>query len=276
MDKQAFIQSGIIEAYVLGLSTTEENLQVEELSDQHPEISQAIEDFSTSIEKELNANAIIPPQSVKHNLMNALQDEFKPVQQKNAPLTVASKNEFPDNAIVKNIFPWKMAAAASVILLLVSAAFNFHYYGKYTTAKTENENLMADRNTLQANIQVYKTSITQFESATAMMADPDMIMVKMGGQGSNENSMATVFWDSKTKEVYLMPNKLPAPIAGKQYQLWALVDGKPVDAGLMDANCIGVCKLKNISEADAFAITLEAQGGSPTPTLSQLFVLGKV
>jgi anti-sigma-K factor RskA len=88
--------------------------------------------------------------------------------------------------------------------------------------------------------------------------------------------MATVFWDKRSKDVYLMPNKLPAPSAGKQYQLWALINGKPVDAGVIDGNCTGLCKMKNIPNAQGFAITLENQGGSPVPTLTQLIVAGNV
>ncbi len=58
-------------------------------------------------------------------------------------------------------------------------------------------------------------------------------------------------------------------------QLWAIVEGKPVDAGMIDA-CSGLCKMKNISNASAFAITLEKRGGSPTPNLEQLQVIGNV
>jgi anti-sigma-K factor RskA len=54
-----------------------------------------------------------------------------------------------------------------------------------------------------------------------------------------------------------------------------LVDGKPVDAGLLE-DCNGVCKLKNIPKAQAFAITLEDKGGSASPHLDQLYVIGNV
>ena len=73
-----------------------------------------------------------------------------------------------------------------------------------------------------------------------------------------------------------MVNKMPQPSQGKQYQLWALVDGKPVDAGMVDANCTTVCKMKNIPKAQAFAITLEKAGGSPSPTMEAMYVFGKV
>ncbi len=48
-----------------------------------------------------------------------------------------------------------------------------------------------------------------------------------------------------------------------QYQLWAIVDNQPVDAGMleMDKGHMMV-KMKNIPRAQLFAITLEQEGGS--------------
>ncbi len=86
----------------------------------------------------------------------------------------------------------------------------------------------------------------------------------------------TAFWNKNTKEVFITVNKLPIAGTGKQYQLWAIVDGKPVDAGMIDNNCTTICKMKNIPNAQAFAITLEQSGGSPAPTMEQLYVLGEV
>ena len=102
-----------------------------------------------------------------------------------------------------------------------------------------------------------------------------MHVVKMAGTKGKEDDAATVYWDTRSKDVYVYTNKLPQAPAGKQYQLWAIVDGKPVDAGLL-GNCDGVCKMKNIPAAQAFAITLEDTGGSKEPHLDQLFVIGKV
>ena len=97
----------------------------------------------------------------------------------------------------------------------------------------------------------------------------------MAGVPGKEGNLATVYWNPKTNEVYLLNNSLVKTPQGKQYQLWAIIDGKPVDAGVI-SNCDGVCKMKNISNAQAFAVTLEQEGGSPTPTLTAMFVVGKV
>ena len=106
-----------------------------------------------------------------------------------------------------------------------------------------------------------------------------MEIVKMPGIPTSPapSSMATVYWNTESKEVYLLVNQLPMPVPDKQYQLWAIVDGHPVDAGVfdMDKN-FSFVKLKTIPKAEAFAITLEKKGGSTTPSMDAMYVMGKV
>jgi anti-sigma-K factor RskA len=106
-----------------------------------------------------------------------------------------------------------------------------------------------------------------------------MAIVKMTGVATSPDpsSIATVYWNMDSKTVYLFVNQLPKPVVDKQYQLWAIVDGKPVDAGVFDLEeGVSFVKLKTIPKAEAFAITLEKKGGSLSPTMSAMYVMGKV
>jgi len=170
----------------------------------------------------------------------------------------------------------RYVAAASVILLVASAALNIYFYSQFKSTSTAYQALLIEKNSLIADNQNTQAKALDLYNSMQIMSDPAMIKVSMPGIAGKENNLATVFWDSKSKDVYLLPNKLPQAADGKQYQLWAIVDGKPVDAGVMDA-CTGLCKMKNISgTAVAFAITLEKKGGSPVPSKDQMYVLGKV
>jgi anti-sigma-K factor RskA len=65
-----------------------------------------------------------------------------------------------------------------------------------------------------------------------------------------------------------------------QYQLWAIVDGKPFDAGLLIEtktadNKYNIQKMKSFGKAEAFAITLEKKGGSATPSMDKMYVISK-
>ena len=67
---------------------------------------------------------------------------------------------------------------------------------------------------------------------------------------------------------------LPAAPADRQYQLWAMVNGKPVDMGIISKDSV-FNAMKQVQNATAFAITLEPLGGKPAPT-GDMLVLGSV
>lgn len=72
---------------------------------------------------------------------------------------------------------------------------------------------------------------------------------------------------------------LPKNDQAHQYQLWALVNGKPVDLGVFDVKADTthiLLKMKEIGSAQAFAVTLEKRGGVASPTMDQMIVMGGV
>ena len=64
---------------------------------------------------------------------------------------------------------------------------------------------------------------------------------------------------------------MPMPEKGKQYQLWVIQDGKPVSMGVIDNNLVANAGMMykipmQVKGGQAFAISLEKEGGNPTPT----------
>jgi len=278
VDLQAYIQSGVVESYVLGLAEDQEVVEIEQLIVQYPVIQLAIDEFAIALEKEAFENSLTPPGFIKQKLMAELAFSYKNNDKAN-PLMIAynSQNENTTGQYQgKSSTYWKILAAASVILFFVSAAANFYLYNKYNTTNNKYTALLNERNLLQASNQVIQAKVNNYQLATAMMANPAIVTVQMTDPSLKENNMTTVFWDKSNKKVYLLTNKLPLPGPNKQYQLWALVNNVPVNAGLLDPTCTSLCKMKNVDDAQAFAITLENKGGSETPNLGQLFVLGKI
>lgn len=281
MNVQDYIQSGIIESYVLGMANEQEAAELMQLSREYPEIQQAIDSFEASLEATAFANATPAPAQVKNNLFELLKDDFaEPTVEKTStpivPLTNTTTTSSTIETPVRSISnKFSFMAAASTILLVVSLGLNYYFYNKYTTANNNYLALLKENNSITADNRVYQTKMLDYQTSMQIVSDPNMIKVSMPGVAGKEGNLTTVYWDKNTRDVYLLANNLPQVEEGKQYQVWALVDGKPVDAGLIE-DCNGVCRLKNIPNAQSFAITLEKKGGSPSPDLSQLYVLGNV
>ncbi|HSF45506.1 MAG TPA: anti-sigma factor [Chitinophagaceae bacterium] len=259
MDIQQYISSGIVESYVLGLASEQEVAELELLRREHPELNAAILEFEQKLEEQGLRNALPAPAFVKANLMEQLKDEFVPVM-----------------APVRTIHPaWKMAAAASLLLFLASSFFALMMFNRYNALSSEYAVLQGNYNELEKQTEAERQKFNTLYADVQLIQDSSVIVVKMKGVAGKENSFATVYWNTRTSDIYLHQNQLPAPPPGKQYQLWAIIDGKTVDAGML-TSCTTLCKLKNINAAQAFAITLEKEGGSPVPTLSEMYVLGKI
>jgi anti-sigma-K factor RskA len=265
VNTQEYISSGIIEAYVLGIASAEERADVEKNMRQHSEIRKAVNEFEMQLEKKALQNAVPVPSSVRKNIFDSI-DFTEPVRTEKPKVVSIQK---------RSSAGWKFLAAASVILFVVSAALNVYFYSSYKNAQISYKNLLAEQSNLQARVDVMQTKLSIFDSSVQMMKDPAMAVIKMPGVQGKETNMATVYWNTTNKDVYVLQNTMPKAPQGMQYQLWAIVDGKPVDAGMI-GECEALCKMKNIPRAEAFAVTLEKAGGSPSPNLSALYVMGKV
>jgi anti-sigma-K factor RskA len=93
------------------------------------------------------------------------------------------------------------------------------------------------------------------------------------------NATAKVFWLKNTGDVYVDISALPEIPPGKQYQFWAIVNGKCIDGGMIQTSNPGdkqrIQKMKQFNNAESFDITIEKTGGSILPTKNQMIVMGK-
>jgi anti-sigma-K factor RskA len=119
------------------------------------------------------------------------------------------------------------------------------------------------------------------ETSLAVIRDSRNTVVALAGQTVAPESSAKVYWNKETQTVYVDASDLPKPPKGMVYQVWALklTPLTPTSIGLLenfDANNQKMFAVNNTGEAEAFGITLEPAGGSLTPTMEQLYTLGKV
>ncbi|MFC8278245.1 anti-sigma factor domain-containing protein [Streptomyces sp. NPDC057271] len=109
----------------------------------------------------------------------------------------------------------------------------------------------------------------QLEDVSSVLAEPDARTVH--GRATNGALATVVASDRRNKAVFTVGN-LPAPGAGKTYQLWLDHDGTMRPAGLVDHD--GTVVLGgNPADAGTVGLTLEPAGGSPRPTTDPLLLM---
>lgn len=253
MNVQEYISSGIVESYVLGLASEEERQEFEHLCSQYAEVLEARTAFELAVEKQAMDNAVAPPPSLKGQLMEQIGTAAKIVSMPATP--------------VRQINIWKYVAAACFLLLAGSIYLNLSLSGK-------NKRLKGDYDIASAELRDVKKDIDMLRGR------PEVKMASMKGMPASPSSYATVYWDTATHDVYLLANNLPAPPSDKQYQLWALLDGKPVDLGMLEYDLKQkklLVRMKNARNAQAFAITLEKKD-RPDPSVpgGEMYVMGNL
>ena len=250
----------------MGLTSVDETAEVVQWARQYAEVAAEIEAIQSGLELYAQAQAVVPHASIKEKIFASINKE------KEAPVVnlIATDNV---HAKVYSISPaWKYAAAASIILLIGSAILNYTFYNKYTAASTE----LAST---QSELQQQKELAQNMNNDMGVMTNKNAMPVSLAGMPDVPDAAARIYWMQNTKEVYIDPSNLPKVPAGKQYQFWAIVDGKPVSGGMITTEINGktvhVQKMKSFGSAQAFAVSLEDAGPEKSvPT--KVMVMGKL
>jgi anti-sigma-K factor RskA len=262
LDVNSIISSGLLELYVLGKTTEQETAQVLQWKQQYTEVANELLAIELELEKLDASKAIEPSEAAKAKIFAAIKSETKN--------NVVNKTTFNTEAKVVSINYWKYAAAACAALLVGISIFNYNTQSKLKTSLAKAE---TEINNQQQQLAALNETI---EGA----ADNSSQQVVLKGTPTSRTSTAKIFWVRNTGNVFVEASGLPTAPTGMQYQLWAIVDGKPVDAGMIALDNKGkkynFQKMKSFGKAQAFAITLEKEGGNPTPTMEKMVVIAEI
>lgn len=261
MNVREYIASGVVESYALGLASEAERQQFEAACQQYSEVLQARLQFEEALEKQLLQDAVAPPAALKEKVLGAFIGLETP-----ADRTFSKPHATP----VRRIGFWQVLAAASVAALIGVLAWAI-------SLNTKNNQLQEQNLALHHQANAATAQLTELKQDMQRMQSPGVKMAAMQGTANAPGALATVYWDTTSKDVYMLINNLPQPASDKQYQLWALINNQPVDLGVFDVKQQKLLvKMKNVQNAQAFAITLEPRGGSPAPTMNAMYVMGKL
>jgi anti-sigma-K factor RskA len=265
---QEYIASGAIESYVMGLASDSERAEFEQLCTRYPELVAARRDFEERLEEYASEHAVPPPPEVKVKVLEAIGNTHSHlVPSSNPPKIITMENE--KNPVRPSGW-WRITAAAAVILLIAMAWL-------YNQVSSQNKDLSNTNDRLKEKLNTTDSILNRIvDEQRTVLKDPNTTVVNMVGTQSAPRSSANVYWDSTSSNVFLVVKNMPKLPSEQQYQLWALIDGKPSDLGVFDATDDKVIlKMKNTRKAQAFAITIENKGGAPSPTLQKMQSMGK-
>ncbi|MGL4596608.1 MAG: anti-sigma factor domain-containing protein [Bacteroidia bacterium] len=260
-----FLESGLIECYVLGSATPAEMQLVEEMALAHLEVRSLLEQTELTLIAYAETHAVAPRAELRESVLAAVlaanETPVIPIQAQVQTTPVSSNSQFRT---------WALAAS---VLLLLSVGGNIWFW---TNASKTNERLAAleqektsateQNKTIAEQLAQQQKMVVSLQHDHDMATNPQVSSMLLKGQKEFAQVNFLAHWDKSAKFCCIHNEKLAPLPEGKQYQLWAIVNGKPVDAGVLPIDeLVSVHQLPKLETAEAFAVTLEKTGGVSQP-----------
>jgi anti-sigma-K factor RskA len=262
MESKEYIESGVLELYVYGLLSESENDEVTAMSNRNPEIKAEI----ISIEKAvINLSSSFSP-FISHSQFEKIKAQLELKHGKVASMKPGSN------------WPAYIGWAASIVLLIGIG----YQYSELNETNNQIVTIQKEKSKLEEAVVDLETKNNETETVLNVVRDETNTVVTLGGQAAAPTAKAKIYWNRQTQVVYVDASGLPTPPEGKEYQIWSLKlqpQLTPTSIGMLanfKENRSKVFAVDKTGDAEAFGITLEPLGGSPTPTMEQLYTLGKV
>jgi anti-sigma-K factor RskA len=259
-----FISSGILESYLLGTASSDEIRQVQEMEKLHPEIREELDLIESSLVEHAStyagASSAHMENRIRKNIFPSASSETRVL-----PISSAPKNNY------------RIFAIAAGLLLAISLFLGYSWYSSLLHSNEMAKQHESELEELNIRFKQYEAELASLDHSLKIIEDPSNKRITLAGTPLSPSSAAIVYWNQNDRSVHIDVRSLPEAPAGKQYQLWAIVDGKPVDAGVFEIDqTLQLQQMKVMPAAQAFAVTLENSGGNAQPTLEAMYLLGNV
>ncbi|NNE25590.1 MAG: anti-sigma factor [Saprospiraceae bacterium] len=248
-DVDKFLDSHLLEDYILGVTTVEESSMVEEFIASSEKVRTLYNELQENIEWVARKSAIKAPDTAKQNILSRLEQ---------SPLTVAKNSNFRVQAI----------AASVAALICAFAALN------YWSKDKKNSDLLADMNTrleiLEEENNAIAQQLTTLEFERDYINDAGTERYVLTGNAKAEGFISLAYWNRDQRKAFVMVNQLPQLGSDKCLQMWADVDGEMLNVGILPEQTNGWVEVNFLEDAESLNITIEPAGGSDHPTVADL------
>jgi anti-sigma-K factor RskA len=288
---QEILESGRLEQYALGELDPAARAEVEAQASRYPEVREELDALLAGLDVYVEAHAITPPAGMRERVLGRVLAEIGTAAP--ATPTAAPAPEAPpmrvsaSNPHVASAAPvvepatrsngWAIAASIALVLSLVGNALLFT---NLQQTRSDLAVALGEQTRFANATQVMERRLNSTQEQLHVLRSPDEYkLVALAGTPAHPAARARVLFNKVAHRVYVDVAQLPPLPPGKQYQLWALDNGKPVDAGVLTAATTagnGLQQMKDVASAQAFAMTVEPTGGSAGPTLDTMTVIGNI
>jgi len=239
-----FLDTDLLEKYLLGATSTEESLRVERYIAMYPEVREAYNELQENLETFAKLHALKTPKGLKEQILFRIRQEKR------------SRSKF-----------YRFAVAASIAALIFAGASYFFY--------NQNQSLQKENSIVNNKIQDLendmKIQLEDIRNQYIVLNNPNTRRYSVNGNTKAQELKAVAYINPVKKLSYINVSNLPQLPENKCFQMWAEVNGEMVNLGIIK-QFDDKEKLLALPYADNAVgyITIEPQGGNNTPTVQNI------
>lgn len=239
-----FLDSDLLENYLLGATTDAETLQVERYITMHPEVRETYDELQENLETFAKLHAIHAPDALKEKILSRIRKE---------------------NRARKYFFKFAVAASFAV---LVSAGASYFFWDQNQSLQEESTIVNSKIDDLE---ETMREQLEDVRNQFIVLHNPETKKYDVKGNKKAEELKAVAYVNPVKKLSYINVSKLPNLPEDQCYQMWAEVNGKMVNLGIIkEANSQEKLLALPYSDNAVGYITIEPKGGNQSPTVENI------
>ncbi|WP_289042951.1 anti-sigma factor [uncultured Olleya sp.] len=240
-----FLKSDLLNKYLIGQTTASETLEVEHYISEFPEVKKAYNRLQDQLEFTTQLNAVKAPKLVLDNIFEAIDD--KPV------VTLQPKRTKK----------WYSLAIAACVAALLFAGSSVYLYNQNKELSSENQTIADEIFDLRSDIANNNSTLQQLLDQFKQLNNPETEKYVLKGNTRAKNLKTVAYINPEEKKSMIDVVSLPQLPDDKVYQIWAELQGKMVNLGVLSEADRRLQEIPYTEDALGLSISIEPKGGSP-------------
>ena len=244
---QIFLESGLLDSYIIGTTTRNENLEVESYIAKFPEVEAEYEKLQDNLEILAKAHSVEAPKCILNAILEEISEETPVIQMFSSPTHKRA--------------PWFSIAASIAALIFAGTAFSL--YEQNMSLTHENQVVVDQIFDLRNDIEDNNNKLENVMLEFMKLNNPETEKYVLRGNSRAKNLKTVAYINAVDKTSMIDIVSLPKLPENQTYQIWAELQDRMVNLGILDESERN--KLKTIpymENALGLSITIEAKAGS--------------
>ncbi|EGV44202.1 anti-sigma factor [Bizionia argentinensis JUB59] len=248
-----FLNSDLLDKYLLGQTTSKETETVESYISKYPEVDRVYNNMQSQLELVAQAQAIKAPKAALNSIMDALEEKATEV-----PVIALNKTR-----IRKKWF--QLSVAASVVAIMF-AGTSYIFFQQNKMLKIENQKIADEIYDRLDDLDNKNRRLDEIMRQMNQLNDPETEKYIINGNNRAKNLKTVAYINPKDKTSMIDVVSLPQLPEEQCYQIWAELEDKMVNLGILGEADRQLKSIPYTEDALALSITIEQRGSKLSAT----------